>query len=360
MSENEEEKGLTSNIERDESFEDKMSKIQEILSRQKAEVEGRKSGKLVEEAPKITIDEETNQNDKEDTAKEDRAKEVSEISSVSDDNIVPEKGVELEEQVETFSTSENDETNVEKSVEPEKQTPIITDEMIDSSGVFLSENKDEVQIIQTPEMDKTEEAVEDNKVETTDRTQDETSEVKNLKEKTKTAPIIIGLIILIAIIGLIIGFTTWRNKSPKRTETSSIAVSKGSVSSKSSSSSSNVSSSQSSEPSTSNSSNNSNSSTSEQTPTMTRKQLVSSVNPTGERVGLDPNVTGSEPAFNFPENLRSALIQRMQQEGRIQGNDYKLIPASIINGQGFYNLYTGSGNYVASINVSNGYLYLRK
>lgn len=358
MSENEEEKGLTSNIERDESFEDKMSKIQEILSRQKAEVEGRKSGKFVEEAPKITIDEETNQNDKEDTAKEDRAKEVSEISSVSDDSIVSEKGVELEEQVETFSPSENDETNVEKAVESEKQPPIITDEMIDSSGVFLSENKDEVQIIQTLEMDKTEEAVGDNKVEMTDRTQDETSEVKNLKEKTKTAPIIIGLIILIAIIGLIIGFTTWRNKSPKRTETSSIAVSRGSVSSKSSNSSSSVSSSQNSEP--SNSSNNSNSSESEQTPTMTRKQLVSSVNPTGERVGLDPNVTGSEPAFNFPENLRSALIQRMQQEGRIQGNDYKLIPASIINGQGFYNLYTGSGNYVASINVSNGYLYLRK
>lgn len=308
MAENENEnEELKSTVEPDETFEEKMARIQEILGQQKTEVIGRKDGEDTEEAPELT------------EAAVDPQAETNEESEVAD------------------SEEENENSSADESESAEESTSESSEE--DSSSESAS-SVEESEIPADEEKDTVPAPVSADKVESE-------------KKKRKVWPVITIVIILLLIAAGVFAAMQHKNTANK-TESSSVA--KSSAVSKSEESSS---SSSSSEASTSASSSTPKQSTSAPT-APTRAQLIASVNHAGERVALDPNVTGNEPEFAFADNLKSSFIELMQQKGYIQGNNYKLIPASILSGQGYYNLYDGNGNYVGSINNSNGYLYMRQ
>ena len=63
----------------------------------------------------------------------------------------------------------------------------------------------------------------------------------------------------------------------------------------------------------------------------------------------------SNPAWVWAPGVQEKVIATCIERGYITANNYSLQPACIINGEGYYNLYGGDGQYLVTINAQTGW-----
>lgn len=61
------------------------------------------------------------------------------------------------------------------------------------------------------------------------------------------------------------------------------------------------------------------------------------------------------PAWVFEDGVLETIISISQQRGYVSGNDYILEKVTIVNGNGYYNLFKPDGTYLFTINCKTGY-----
>ncbi|GFH39916.1 cell division site-positioning protein MapZ family protein [Lactococcus insecticola] len=90
-------------------------------------------------------------------------------------------------------------------------------------------------------------------------------------------------------------------------------------------------------------------------PAASASQASVQVDSSNSRVPVDPNANASNPAFAWASGIKEMVLQKCRDRGYITGDAYILLPASIQNGVGYYNLYKPDGTYLVSINSQTGY-----
>jgi hypothetical protein len=63
----------------------------------------------------------------------------------------------------------------------------------------------------------------------------------------------------------------------------------------------------------------------------------------------------SNPAWSWAPGVQDKVIATCIERGYITAGNYSLQPARIINGEGYYNLYGGDGQYLVTINAKTGW-----
>ncbi|GFH42285.1 Mid-cell-anchored protein Z [Lactococcus hodotermopsidis] len=94
---------------------------------------------------------------------------------------------------------------------------------------------------------------------------------------------------------------------------------------------------------------------SEQTSSQSAPQNSGPVNASNSRVPVDANANLSDPAYTWAPGIMELVLNKCRERGYITGDNYILQPASIQNGNGYYNLYRPDGTYLVSINCKTGY-----
>ncbi|MDR2976840.1 MAG: MSCRAMM family adhesin SdrC [Streptococcaceae bacterium] len=335
----------SSSIEANETFEEKMARIQAILNGQKNEIEGRKDGKDdVVEAPSLEHEKKAagleNLSDSSADVGENRDRtsdNSNDANDASDSKEELSESTSVIEQSESAADSESDDASREDAEQTSSSVP---EEV--SSDTLTSDAGD---IPPVPPVLENESPLKNH----------EKSEVK---EKNKLPLILTILVLILIVFASILYFQKkegGKGSKPSESSLSSKSDSKSSSTKSSSSSSPSKQSSISSEASSSSSSAQSSSSTPAQSSssTPTRAEIIASVQP--GRVILDPNITGNEPEFNWPAGLQTEVIAQAQAAG--WGDDgYKFIPAQISGGQGWVNLYDASGKFILSVDLATRYI----
>ncbi|MDR0300179.1 MAG: hypothetical protein LBI13_08940 [Streptococcaceae bacterium] len=330
MTENEEELKSSSSIESNETFEEKMAHIQQILAGQKAEIEGRR---------------ENRENDE--NAEE--ARTLGDLANSETKNEFPTS------EESDFKWTESANAKSEKLAENVAES--LTEEVVTEPNLWLSSTSTESNPITLEEsIEKpSEDAALGESVTPVESKVTESSDKALEKKKSKKAPTVVG-IAAIALIGT--GIYSLVNKPNKNEDTSKSSVLKSSSSSSSSTMESSKKKEGSSSSSTTESSSSvvsSSSSTEVDSPAapQSRADLIASLG-ASPRVPLDPNITGSEAAFNWPDGLQQHFVDMMVSQGKISPTGYQLIPAQIAGGQGWVNLYNSDKQWVAAINLTTG------
>ena len=63
----------------------------------------------------------------------------------------------------------------------------------------------------------------------------------------------------------------------------------------------------------------------------------------------------SNTAWTFADGVLEQILETSRARGYITGNQYILEPVNIVNGNGYYNLYTPAGTYLFTLNCKTGY-----
>lgn len=69
----------------------------------------------------------------------------------------------------------------------------------------------------------------------------------------------------------------------------------------------------------------------------------------------DAIADSSNPAWSFNPGVIENIIRISQERGHITGYNFILEPVNIVNGNGYYNMFTPDGTYLFSINAKTGY-----
>lgn len=69
----------------------------------------------------------------------------------------------------------------------------------------------------------------------------------------------------------------------------------------------------------------------------------------------DALADSGNPAWQFNPGILETIVATAQARGHISGNHYILERVNIVNGNGYYNMFTPEGTYLFSINAKTGY-----
>ncbi|MFV0555536.1 MAG: cell division site-positioning protein MapZ family protein [Lactovum sp.] len=323
MSEELENKDLqsSSSLDSSESFEEKMSRIKSILAGQQVEIEARRG------------------------EGEEESEEFSSFDSfMADEEFLPEANPESFEGPSQSYEDLFSEEEMEQAAELNFEGNL-SEEALDSAQEinFNEENLEELsttdnnsegisaQLLSEPRIHNSDEI---NKIIAKDS---ESLKKKEQKKKSKLVPIIVTLAILLLLVFAAIALSQkFKAKAPVESSSSLSSSSEKSSSSESSSESS------------------SSSSVTSEAP-KTREEIIASVGDSPV-APLDASLTGKEAAFTWPAGLKDSFINQMVEAGRITKDSYELVPAQIAGGQGWVNLYDANKKFVASINLTTGYV----